>query len=254
VLRNANTSERLGVTEVTSLGTWTFVLRRPASVPCRVLALEVGGPRGKRSVLGAPADCDRVARAPEASNDAYSVVAGETLQAAAPGVLGNDGDADGDPLSASLVAGVQHGTLSLQPNGAFTYTPATGFSGIDGFTYAASDGSLSATANVELVVTAPPPNAVDMVLTEARWSSGDHKLTAKGRNGPSRRTIDIVAADSGVLLARVDAEGDGQFEVEQRLSQGPCAIQARHRGNFSQPKAVLGAPARCYDDDDDDDD
>src|SRR5262249_26066628 len=41
--------------------------------------------------------------APVAANDSYTVAAGATLQVAAPGVLGNDTDVDGDALSAALV-------------------------------------------------------------------------------------------------------------------------------------------------------
>ena len=55
-------------------------------------------------------------------------------------VLTNDSDPDGNPLSASLVTGPSHGTLSLAGTGAFTYTPAPNYHGPDSFTYAASDG------------------------------------------------------------------------------------------------------------------
>jgi hypothetical protein len=46
------------------------------------------------------------------------------LTVAAPGVLANDADADGDPLSALLVSGPAHGTLALNADGSFTYSPA----------------------------------------------------------------------------------------------------------------------------------
>ena len=45
------------------------------------------------------------------------------------GVLKNDSDADGDPLTALLVSGPSHGSLSLNSNGTFTYSPAPDFSG-----------------------------------------------------------------------------------------------------------------------------
>ena len=79
--------------------------------------------------------------APVAANDAYSTIEDTALAVAAPGVLGNDSDADGDPLSAVLVSGPAHGTLMLNANGSFSYTPAAGFSGLDAFSYRASDGS-----------------------------------------------------------------------------------------------------------------
>ena len=45
---------------------------------------------------------------------------------ALPGVLTNDSDVDGDALSAVLVAGPAHGTVTLADDGSFTYTPDPG--------------------------------------------------------------------------------------------------------------------------------
>ena len=64
------------------------------------------------------------------------------LTVPAPGVLGNDSDPDGDPLTAVLVTGPSHGSLTLNANGSFSYTPAADFAGSDSFTYRASDGTL----------------------------------------------------------------------------------------------------------------
>jgi hypothetical protein len=63
-----------------------------------------------------------------------------TLTINSPGVLANDTDIDGDPLSAILVAGPAHGALNLSASGSFTYTPGAGFIGIDTFTYRPADG------------------------------------------------------------------------------------------------------------------
>jgi hypothetical protein len=93
--------------------------------------------------------------APVAVNDSYTTPEGTPLTVAAPGVLANDSDADGNPLSAALVSNVTHGTLSLNANGGFSYTPTAGYSGADSFTYRASDGSLNSnTATVSLSVAA----------------------------------------------------------------------------------------------------
>ena len=90
---------------------------------------------------------------PVARADSWTATAGQTLAVAAPGVLANDTDVDGDALSAVLVSGVAHGSLTLNPNGSFSYTPAAGFSGGDAFGYRASDGSAqSASATVTLTV------------------------------------------------------------------------------------------------------
>jgi hypothetical protein len=72
-----------------------------------------------------------------------------------PGVLSNDTDVDGNPLTAVPVATPSHGKLVLQASGAFAYTPTTGYKGSDSFTYHASDGSLSSSdVTVSLTVTA----------------------------------------------------------------------------------------------------
>jgi VCBS repeat-containing protein len=94
-------------------------------------------------------------QAPSAINDSYSVSENGILNVSAPGVLGNDSDPDpGTTLTAILVAPPQHGSLALNPNGSFTYTPATNYDGPDSFTYRASDGSLqSAVATVNITVT-----------------------------------------------------------------------------------------------------
>jgi predicted NUDIX family NTP pyrophosphohydrolase len=56
-------------------------------------------------------------QAPVAAADAYSTAEDTALTVAAPGVLGNDSDPDGNPLSAGLGTGPSHGTLTLNAKG-----------------------------------------------------------------------------------------------------------------------------------------
>jgi hypothetical protein len=60
---------------------------------------------------------------PVAVDDAYTTDEDTPLNVVAPGVLGNDSDADGDPLTAILNTGVSNGTLTLNADGSFDYTP-----------------------------------------------------------------------------------------------------------------------------------
>jgi VCBS repeat-containing protein len=93
-------------------------------------------------------------RAPAAAPDAYSTAEDTPLTVAAPGVLANDSDLDGDALNAALVSGPAHGSLTLNADGGFTYTPAADYNGNDSFTYRASDGTLqSGPATVTIAVT-----------------------------------------------------------------------------------------------------
>ncbi|HEY2662158.1 MAG TPA: Ig-like domain-containing protein, partial [Caulobacteraceae bacterium] len=92
-------------------------------------------------------------------NTAFAASAGHILSVdAAHGVLTGDKDPNGLALSASLAAngGPAHGTLVLNANGSFTYTPNAGFAGTDSFTYIAGDGATnSAPTKVTLNVAAP---------------------------------------------------------------------------------------------------
>jgi VCBS repeat-containing protein len=130
--------------------------------------------------------------APVGVADSYTANEDVTLTVAAPGVLGNDSDPEGSALTAALVVGPTHGTLTLNANGSFTYRPATNYNGPDSFTYRASDGSLnSAITTVTLTV-----NAVN----DAPVATGDSYSAVE--NTP------LVVAAAGVLSNDTDADGD----------------------------------------------
>ena len=96
---------------------------------------------------------------PVAVADSYTTPRDTILNVTpAAGVLSNDYDVDpGDTLSAVVVSGPITGSLTLNLDGSFVYTPATGFIGADDFTYRALD-SLSTPSNVvtaTITVTGP---------------------------------------------------------------------------------------------------
>ncbi|MDZ4659283.1 MAG: Ig-like domain-containing protein [Bythopirellula sp.] len=71
----------------------------------------------------------------------------------ANGLLANDIDPEGGDFVALLSTNVSHGTLVLQPDGGFTYTPNPGFQGMDLFTYIAYDfANQSNTGTVRIIV------------------------------------------------------------------------------------------------------
>lgn len=95
---------------------------------------------------------------PEVSGEQYEVEYETPLVVGSPGVLANDFDpVEFDGVSASgPISGPFHGTVVLQSNGAFTYTPDPGFSGVDFFTYLVSDSQPGGIGDVELDVLDPP--------------------------------------------------------------------------------------------------
>ncbi len=79
---------------------------------------------------------------PQAMADSYSTDQDTVLTVPAPGVLDNDSDADGNPLTAVLDTPPTNGTLNLNADGSFDYTPNAGYVGSDSFSYHVNDGTV----------------------------------------------------------------------------------------------------------------
>ena len=97
--------------------------------------------------------CSFTGAVPTVAGDNYRARRDDSLAVAAPGVLANDSDANGDAMTVRVAGGPGHGTLTLQPDGSFNYAPTAGFTGTDTFTYTASDGkgdSAAATVTIDV--------------------------------------------------------------------------------------------------------
>ncbi|MDP2233554.1 MAG: cell wall-binding repeat-containing protein, partial [Actinomycetota bacterium] len=91
---------------------------------------------------------------PVAVVDSYSTAEDTPLSIAAPGVLGNDTDAEDDALTAVKLTDPAHGDLTLSSTGSFAYTPDADYNGTDSFTYKANDTAAdSNVATVTITVT-----------------------------------------------------------------------------------------------------
>ncbi len=159
--------------------------------------------------------------APIAIADSYSTDRNTALLAAAPGVLSNDTDVQSNTLTAILNTGPSHGSLSLNPNGGFTYTPATGYTGPDSFTYHASDGSLASNiAAVSITV-----NQVNTAPVAVADSFSTNQNTA------------LVVPASGVLSNDTDAQSNILTAV---LSTGPThgSLSLNPNGGFTYTPAT----------------
>src|SRR5439155_1737158 len=152
------------------------------------------------------------------------------LTVSAPGVLANDTDADGDTLTAVLVSGPSHGSLTLNADGSLVYMPALNFNGTDSFTYKASDGQTqSGVAPVTITITplnAPPlPDALPTyttpedtqltvsapgVLANDTDADGD-TLTAVLVSGPNHGTLTLNADGSLVYMPALNFNGTDSF-------------------------------------------
>jgi len=100
--------------------------------------------------------------APTATPDTYTINQGETLN---DNVLTNDTDSENNPLTAILVDHVVNGTLTLNSDGSFTYTPNQNFVGTDSFTYKANDENL-ASKSTKVLDEYSDDNCTDIKISE----------------------------------------------------------------------------------------
>jgi VCBS repeat-containing protein len=113
---------------------------------------------------------------PAALNDSYATSQNTALNVSAPGVLGNDNDPNGDAFTAVLLSSPAHGTVSLNAQGSFVYTPAANFSGTDSFTYKATDGQLdSGSVTVTINVNA----GGTLAFSASAYTAGEQDGTAQ---------------------------------------------------------------------------
>ena len=140
-----------------------------------------------------------------ANGDSYNVAENTALHVAAPGVLANDSGGMGS-LTALLVGNPSNGSLTLTNNGGFTYTPANNFTGVDSFTYKATDGeTTSSVATVTITVNnVPVANNDSYVVAEntilnvgppgvlGNDTGGIGSLSAILVSGPSNGTLSLT--------------------------------------------------------------
>ncbi len=86
-------------------------------------------------------------------------------------VLANDTDADGDKLSIVSVSNPGHGTVVINSDNTLTYTPATGFTGADAFTYTINDGTgRTATATASVAVSNTPTAVIEVNVSGDQYN------------------------------------------------------------------------------------
>lgn len=179
-------------------------------------------------------------RAPEAVDDDF----GEGYAGA--NVLANDSDPDGDPLSASLQSGTSNGTLTLNSDGSFDYTPDIGYSGPESFTYRASDGTLqSNVATVAFTVTLPDENLPPVAMGddfEADYRDGNVLANDQDPNRDQLYAVLVGEPENGEL----ELNADGSFTYRPYAGYaGPDAFSYKVRDRPpGDPDGLESAPVQ----------
>lgn len=181
--------------------------------------------------------------APVTAPDSYTVTEDQPLQiSAAAGVLANDSDPEGQTLTAQLVSGVLHGSLTLDPAGSFLYTPALNFFGSDSFTYRTYDGTrTSPTVTVTISVTAV--NDAPSASADIYGARIDTPLVINAALGVLRNDIDVDNATITAILVSSPEDGILEFSPEGSFTYTPAVGFSGARSfNYRATDGALQSP------------
>ena len=176
-------------------------------------------------------------------------------------VLANDSDPNNDPLTVTITSNPGHGTATLNSNKTITYTPDTGFRGVDRFTYAISDpDGNTATATVMVRVRGPFVERVNRVnktllpeVAQVIMSSTHGALSrrieqaASGESGSGSMTLNGRKKFYEALAAHEQALDEGTLTAEKLLDGSsfvlPVAAQAASDASDDDQPVRSGGPA-----------
>lgn len=166
---------------------------------------------------------------PIAVTDFFTATEDIMLVVPAPGVLVNDVDGDGHTLTAVLSTTISYGTLDLVSSGAFTYTGAADFCGVDQFSYEANDGydfSNPVTVTLAVVCVNDLPIATDNTFTVTEDSPNN--------------ILDVLVDDS-------DVDGDSLTITEiGMLSAGGTAVNNTSTISYTPALNFFGMETFTY--------
>ncbi|MEX0312448.1 MAG: beta strand repeat-containing protein, partial [Tateyamaria sp.] len=122
------------------------------------------------------------------------------------GVLGNDTDAEGNPLTLTAVADPANGAVSFTAAGSITYTPDLNFNGTEVITYTVSDGQGGSSTGI-LTVNVAPVNDLPVAANDTAATNEDTAVT-----------IDVLSNDSdaessSLLIAEASNGSNGTVEI-----------------------------------------
>lgn len=184
----------------------------------------------------------------DSSDISFDLELEATVIDSATALLVNDRDPENDPFTATLVDDVEHGTLTLNSDGTFTYVPDVNYQGFDSFTYTASDGSATSDVTTVTIEVVPGPNDIPIAAPDAYTIAEDGVLTVgsvalgvlnndtDGDLEPLTASIFAQPANGGVVM-----QPDGTFVYTPNANffgVDTFTYRAWDGSDFSQPGTV----------------
>ena len=165
----------------------------------------------------------KVNAVPVAAGDSFSVNEDAVLTVSvANGVLVNDTDADSDTLTPTVVTQPAHGTVSMNANGTFTYTPAANYHGTDSFTYKVNDGTADS-ADATVTITVAPVNDAPVAAADAYSVDEDNVLTVDAASGVLDNDSDVDSTTVTAAIVTLPAHGTLSLANDGSFTYTPAA-------------------------------
>lgn len=207
------------------------------------ITFRIGGSNALQTALwssGTSVHLDLTINATTALADNYTTTEDTPYHVNAPGVLANDTDPDSAPLTAQRVSGPTHGTLTLNTDGSFDYSPAANMNGSDSFTYNVFNGQVI--SNIAVVsITISPVNDAPSVGSAAFSTLANHALVMNLK--PSLADLETPASALVVIIDVQPAHGSLTV-ADQTVTYTPTA-GFTGADSFQYHTRDLGDPTGC---------
>lgn len=191
---------------------------------------------------------------PASTEDSYSTDEDNTLTISAPGVLENDTDPEGSPITAILVSDVSNGSLTLNPNGSFEYIPNLNYYGSDTFVYKANDGT-DYGSNTDVTITVNSVNDAPVANSDSASIDEDSPLVVSKTELLSNDTdvdndhsaLDIVSVQNPVN-GTVYIDGDNVVFTPAQDYYGSAGFEYTVSDGYLSDNATVGITVNAVND------
>uniref|UniRef100_UPI0031E10BB7 Ig-like domain-containing protein n=1 Tax=Chitinophaga sp. TaxID=1869181 RepID=UPI0031E10BB7 len=152
-------------------------------------------------------------------------------------------DVDGDPLTFTKATSPAHGTATVNADGTYTYTPATGYTGNDSFTITISDGQLTTTVTIYITVIQVTTHPAITLVKTALLHGNTITYTFTTTNTGDVALTNVILADPMVNLNATISASLQPGAVVTQTATYTLTQTDRENGSVTNTATVSGATA-----------